>query len=370
MIRVGQPYFSDLDISEITSRMASVLRSGWLTSGGVVEEFEKKFSSFVGTKYAVALNSGTAALHAILSELKLSSNDEVVVPANTFISTAFAVLYVGAKPVLADCDINTFNVTAETIERSLSSKTKAVIVTHVGGNPCEMDEIVKLCQEKGVILIEDAAHAHGSKYRGKSCGTFGLANAFSFYPTKVITSGEGGMVTTDSKEIYEYIKTFRNVGRAEIGHGPIVMLGYNYRMSNIHAVIGLNQLKHLEEFVKKRNELAKFYNQELEKIDWIKPQKVCNHSVSSYYAYIIKVLPNSPISRDALMRYLKERNIETTIMFRPIHMQPYFKSRFNVQKQYPNAEFVGDNTLVLPLHVGMTIEDAEYVVNTLKSVKK
>jgi dTDP-4-amino-4,6-dideoxygalactose transaminase len=369
MIKVGCPYFSDSDISEITSRIASVLRSGWLTSGEVVEEFEKKFSSFVGTKYAVALNSGTAALHAILSALKLSSNDEVVVPANTFISTAFAVLYVGAKPVLADCDINTFNVTAETIERSLSSKTKAVIVTHVGGNPCEMDEIVKLCQEKGLTLIEDAAHAHGSKYREKSCGAFGLANAFSFYPTKVMTSGEGGMVTTDSKEIYEYIKTFRNVGRAEIGHGPIVMLGYNYRMSNIHAVIGLNQLRHLEEFVKKRNELAKIYNQELEKIEWIEPQKVYSHSISSYYAYIVKILPNSPVSRDALMKYLREKGIETTIMFRPVHVQPYFKSRFNVKNRYPNAELVGTNSLVLPLHVGMTTEDVDYVVSALKSVK-
>jgi len=370
MIKVGQPYFSDLDISEITSKIALVLRSGWLTSGEVVEEFEKKFGSFIGTKYAIALNSGTAALHAILSALKLSPDDEVIVPANTFISTVFAVLYVGAKPVLADCNINTFNITAETIEHSLSSKTKAVIITHIGGNPCEMDEIVKLCQEEGLILIEDAAHAHGSRYRGNLCGTFGLANAFSFYPTKVITSGEGGMVTTNSKEICEYIKTFRNVGRAEIGHGPIVTLGYNYRMSNIHAVIGLNQLKHLEEFVKKRNELANFYNQELEKIDWIEPQKVYNHSTSSYYAYIVKVSQDSPISRDALMEYLKEKNIETTIMFRPVHMQPYFKSRFNIQKRYPNAEFIGDNTLVLPLHVGMTIEDVEYVVNTLKEVGK
>jgi dTDP-4-amino-4,6-dideoxygalactose transaminase len=370
MIRVGQPYFSDLDISEITSKIALVLRSGWLTSGEIVDEFEKKFSSFVSTKYAIALNSGTAALHAILSALKLSSNDEVVVPANTFISTAFAVLYIGAKPILADCDTNTFNVAAETIEHNLSSKTKAVIVTHIGGNPCEMDEIVKLCQEKGLTLIEDAAHAHGSKYRGKSCGAFGLANAFSFYPTKVITSGEGGMVTTNSKEIYEYIRTFRNVGRTEIGHGPIVMLGYNYRMSNIHAVIGLNQLRHLEEFVKKRNELAKIYNQELERIKWIEPQKVYTHSISSYYAYIVKILSNSPVSRDALMEYLRERGIETTIMFKPVHLQPYFKSRFNIQNRYPNAEFIGTNSLVLPLHVNMTIEDVDYVVNALKSVKK
>jgi perosamine synthetase len=369
IIRVGQPYFSDSDISEIMSKIALVLRSGWLTSGEVVEEFEKKFSNFFGTKYAIALNSGTAALHAILSALKLSSDDEVIVPANTFISTVFAVLYVGAKPILSDCDIDTFNVTAETIEDNLSPKTKAVIVTHIGGNPCEMDEIVKLCQEKDLILIEDAAHAHGSKYRGKLCGTFGLANAFSFYPTKVITSGEGGMVTTNSNEIYEFIRKFRNVGRAEIGHGPIVMLGYNYRMSNIHAVIGLNQLKHLEEFVKKRNELAKMYNEELEKIEWIEPQKIYTHSISSYYAYIIKILPNSPVSRDTLMEHLKEKGIETTIMFRPVHEQPYFKSRFNIQNRYPNAEFVGANTLVLPLHVSMTTEDVEYVINAIKSIK-
>jgi len=233
-----------------------------------------------------------------------------------------------------------------------------------------MDEIVKLCQEKDLTLIEDAAHAHGSKYRGRLCGAFGLANAFSFYPTKVITSGEGGMVTTNSKEIYEYIRTFRNVGRTEIGHGPIVMLGYNYRMSNIHAVIGLNQLRHLEEFLKKRNELAKIYSQELEKIEWIEPQKVYTHSFSSYYAYIVKILPNSPVSRDALMKYLREKGVETTIMFKPVHVQPCFKSVFDIQNRYPNAELVGTNSLVLPLHVGMTIEDVDYVISALKSVKE
>lgn len=367
MIRVGRPYFSDEDISEILSEIASVLRSGWLTSGIFVERFEREFSGLIGTKYAVALNSGTAALHAILSAIKLNPDDEVIVPANTFISTVNAVLYVGAKPVLADCDIDTFNVTAETIERSLSPKTKAVIVTHIGGNPCEMDEIVKLCEERGLILIEDAAHAHGSKYRGKFCGTFGLANAFSFYPTKVITSGEGGIVTTESEEIYEYIRTFRNVGRRELGHGPIIMLGYNYRMSEIHAVIGINQLKHLLEFVKKRNEIAKIYNEELERIEWIEPQKIHAHSISSYYAYIVKILPNSPISRDALMKYLAERGIETTVMFRPVHMQPFFS---NVRNSYPNAEFIGTNSLALPMHIGLSIDDIYYVINTIKEAGK
>jgi len=368
MIRVGQPYFSDPDISEIISRIALVLRSGWLTSGEVAAEFEQKFGTIAGTRYAIALSSGTAALHAILSALRLRADDEVIVPANTFASTANAVLYVGAKPVLADCDISTFNVTAETIEYSISPKTKAVIITHIGGNPCEMDDIVKLCDEEDLVLIEDAAHAHGSEYKGRRCGSFGLANAFSFYPTKVMTSGEGGMITTDSKDVYEYTKLFRNVGRASVGHGPIIALGYNYRMSDIHAVIGLNQLKHLEEFVKKRNELAHIYDEEISNLDWLEPQQVYDHSTSSYYAYIVRLLRNSPISRDAIMESLGKKSIETTIMFRPIHMQPYYKDVTDISDSYPNAEVVGTNTFVLPLHVGMAAEDVRYVTKALGNV--
>jgi len=368
IIRVGRPYFSDSDIAEITSQLVSVLRSGWLTSGKFVAKFEEEFSKVIGTKYAIAVNSGTAALHTIVSSLNLNSGDEVIVPANTFVSTVNAVMYVGAKPIFADCDIKTFNVTAETIERKISSKTKAVIVTHVGGNPCEMDEIIKLCNEKGIILIEDAAHAHGSKYRGKNCGSFGIANAFSFYPTKVITSGEGGMITTNSEEVYKFAILFRNVGRVSIGHGPIINLGYNYRMSDIHAVIGLNQLKHLDEFVKKRNELARIYNEELSKINWIEPQLVNNYSVSSYYAYIVRLLPNAPMSRDALMDHLLKKGIETTIMFRPVHLQPFFKDKFDIKDSCPNAELVGATSLVLPLHVGLNTTDIEYIVKAIESI--
>ncbi len=370
MIRVGQPYFFESDISEITSRIALVLRSGWLTSSELVAEFEGKFSKTIDMRYAVAVNSCTAALHVILSALHLEPDYEVIVPANTFASTVNAALYVGAKPVLADCDSETFNVTAKTIECRISPKTKAVIITHIAGNPCEMDEIVRLCQERNLILVEDAAHTPGSKYKGRNCGSFGLASAFSFYPTKVMTSGEGGIVVTNSEEVYEHAKLLRNVGRTGMGPGSIIALGYNYRMSEIHAVIALNQLKHLDEFVKKRNQLARIYNEELSGIGWLEPQYVYGHSICSYYAYIVRLLPTCPISRDAIMEYLKKEGIETTIMFRPIHQHHYYRVTLDLKDNYPNAEFVGAHTIALPMHAAMNIKDVEYIVSKLRSLGK
>lgn len=367
ILRVGRPFFSEEDISEITTKIGSILRSGWLTSGEFVAEFEQKYNKIVGTKYAVALSSCTAALHCVLSLLGIESNDEVIVPANTFASTANAAVYVGAKPIFADCDIETFNVTADAIESCITPKTRTVIVVHIAGNPCEMDRIVKICKQKDLFLIEDCAHAHGSKYKGKSCGSFGLAGAFSFYPTKVVTSGEGGMIVTNSEDIYVNANIFRNVGRATIGQTPITALGYNYRMSDIHACIGLNQLRHLDEFVEKRNNLARLYDEGLSSIDWIEPQRLQDYSTSSYYAYICRILPNAPVPRDEVIERLKERHIETTVMFRPVYTQPYYREKFNASR-CRNAELVGDSTIVLPLHTGMNNDDVLRVINALRSI--
>jgi len=367
-VRVGQPYFSDSDISEIESGVSRVLRSGWLTSGQVAVDFEQKFADIIGTRYAIAVNSGTAALHTLTSALNLDRHDEVVVPANTFVATVNAVLYVRARPVLVDCHLETFNVTAENIERGITPHTKAVMVTHVGGNPCEMDDIIQLCRERDLVLIEDAAHAHGSKYRGKACGSFGFGGAFSFYPTKVITSGEGGMITTDSQRLCEYAKAFRNMGRKRVGHGPILALGQNYRMSEIHAVVGTTQLKHLREFVQKRNELSRIYDEELSRLDWLEPQVVHEHSISSRYAYIVMLSRKRRIARDSVMESLTRNGIETTVMFTPVHMQPYYKHMFTGVK-CPNAELIGTAGLVLPLHVGMGVRDVESVVEALRKLE-
>ena len=365
-IRLAKPIFSESDILEINRNIRSVLASGWLTTGEFAERLESRFRKEVETRYAVSMNSGTAALHTMIAWLRLKPGEEVVVPANTFASTANAVLYEGGKVVLADCDLDSFNVTADSLVEKITGKTRAIVVTHVGGNPCDMREIVDICEERKIHLFEDAAHALGSTYRGQKCGSFGSGAAFSLYPTKVVTSGEGGMLTTNSKDLAGFAQLFRNVGRHSIGAGPIEILGHNYRMSDIHAVVGLNQMKHLSEFIAKRNELAHSYARGLKRIGWIKPQVITAQGRSSYYAYIVRLVKESPVSRDALVEGLKNRGVETTVMFRPLHSQPYFRGRGTFS--CPNAEALGRESLVLPLHVGMTNRDVEYVINAIEEL--
>ncbi len=196
-IPFSRPCFVDDDLEEITSKVRDILRSGWLTSGPLVRQFEETFAEFVGVDYAVALNSCTAALHSILLALGIKRDDEVIVPTNTFVAAANAALYVDAKPVFVDSNPETFNISPEDLEAKISKKTKAIIVVHLGGNPCDMDEICDIADENNLTIIEDSAHAHGAKYKGKNCGTFGIASAFSFYPTKILTTGEGGLVATN-----------------------------------------------------------------------------------------------------------------------------------------------------------------------------
>ena len=368
-IPLSRPCFSDSDLEEIGLRVREVLLSGWLTSGPLVNKFEEQFADFVGAEYAVALNSCTAALHAILLALGITKEDEVIVPTNTFVATSNAVLYVGAKPIFADSDPDTFNISPKDIADKVSKKTKAIIVVHLCGNPCNMDAIRKIVEENDLALIEDCAHAHGAKYKGKSCGTFGIASAFSFYPTKIVTTGEGGVVVTNDQRLAEKIKIIRNHGRASFGPAEIIDLGFNYRMSEINAVLGLSQLSHINEYVENRNIFAKIYNERLSKIAWLTPQKIEEGNLSSYYAYSVKLGDEAPLTRDELMFRLKERGVETSIMYRPIHLQPYYSKLFGFTRGYlPVAELLGERTLALPLYSCMLIRDLEYVIETLKQV--
>ena len=364
-VRLAKPTFDEADIKEINDDIASILRSGWLTTGKYAAKLEDEFRRVVGTKHAVAVNSGTAALHIMMASMRLRSRDEVVVPANTFASTANAVLYEGARPVVADCDALTFNVTAATVKKRIGAKTKAVLVTHIAGNPCEMDELAELCEKKGVELFEDAAHAIGSTYKGRACGSLSEGGAFSLYPTKVTTSAEGGVITTDSDALADFARLYRNVGRRELGAGPVEILGHNYRMSDVHAAIGVSQMKHLAQFVSTRNELAASYGEQLRVVSWVRPQAVSAYCRSSYYAYIVRVSDRGWVERDPLMDELKRRGVETTIMFKPLGSQPYFRGR--AVSACPNADMVGRDSLVLPLHPEMTREDVKYVVSAMEA---
>lgn len=369
VIPFSKPFFSEEDIKEINARIEEILRSGWLTSGPVVERFEGAFADFVGTKHAVALNSCTAALHTTLLVLGVGSGDEVVVPSNTFVATANAAIYVRAKPVFADSDPLTFNIAPHEIQERISRKTKAIIVVHVGGNPCDMKEIQEIATDHNIPLIEDCAHAHGARYKGVNCGTFGIAGCFSFYPTKIVTAAEGGIVTTDDEALANRIRILRNHGRATSGPSEVVELGFNYRLSEVHAAIGITQLKHVTHFLEARNKLAEVYNERLASTKWLEPQRIRNGNLCSHYVYIVKLTDEAPLGRDALMKRLRDQGIETSVLYHPVHLQPFYVKLFGYRKgELPVAEELGEKSLALPLYNGMKVDDVAGVVEAIRDV--
>ena len=370
-IPFAKPNFTDDDINEITQEIAKVLRSGWLTAGPMVKKFEDEFAKRIGTKYAVALNSCTAALHATFLALGIKSGDEVIVPSNTFVATANAALYVGAKPVFADSEPHTFNVSASDVLKKITSRTKAITVVHLGGNPCDMNELLEIADAKNMFVIEDCAHAHGAKYHETSCGLIGKAGCFSFYPTKVMTSGEGGMVTTNDESLAAKIKIIRNVGRAAYGPTAIQELGYNFRISDIHAVIGLAQLVHLDDFLMHRNNAAKFYNSKLSKIKWLKPQTIRKGNLSSYYAYIVELTNDAPVARDELASIMKQHGIGTSVLYHPVHLQPLYVKLFGFKNGLlPVTERLGEQTIALPLDNNISNNEQKRVVETIKQISE
>ncbi len=357
----AKPHFSEFDVEWILDEARKVLQSGWLTSGKNVEEFERQFAEIIGTKYAVAVNSCTAALHTIAIALDLKQGDEVIVPADTFVATANMARYVGAKPVFADSDRETFNISPGDVQKKITRHTRAIVPVHLGGNPCDMKELLEIAEDNRVPVIEDAAHAHGATYQGKACGSLGLASAFSFYSTKVMTSGEGGMITTDDQKVADRAKRIRNGGRGGFGPLEITELGHNFRLPDIQGVIGLSQLRHLAQFLDKRRRVAMEYDKLLSRIEVAKPQVVRHGNRSSYYSYIVKLTSRAPISRDALMKRLGEKGIGTSILYHPVVTQPLYAKDFDETASVPVALDLGRNSFALPMYNGMTDDELDYV---------
>jgi perosamine synthetase len=364
-IPFARPFFSEDAIRDILGEIEHVLRSGWLTSGPKVKEFEEQFGKVIGTRFAVATNSGTAALHSLLQGLGLSQGDEVIVPANTFVATSNAVLYLGAKPIVADIDIQTFNISIDSVNERITSKTRAIVAVHIGGNPCDMKALREIADDKHLHLIEDCAHAHGARIGTQSCGTFGEAAAFSFHPTKVITSAEGGMVVTDSERLAERVKTIRNQGRSGYGPREITELGYNYRMTEINAAVGIRQLRELDSFVRERHQIAARYRGALKRLDWARPQMVREGNTSSYCAFLI-LLENSQSSRDSIRENMQRFGVETSVLYHPFHLQPFYRDLFSRESfSAPVSELFGKLSLALPMWNGLKDEDIDYVVTAL-----
>lgn len=363
-------YFPSDDIKQIQGDVARILRSGMLTLGEYTRHFEDEYAKLCEVKHAIAVNSGTSALEIALRAINLKESTEVLVPTNTFTATAATVIFAGGKPVLTDINSETLCLDAENLRRRLSRKTKVAIVVHIGGLVCpDIDEIGKICEENHIYLIEDAAHAQGSTINGCQAGSFGDAGCFSFYPTKVMTTGEGGMITTNDNDIAEKARILRDQGKENFHSSRIVKLGYNWRMTEISAAIGLVQLKRLPEMIEKRNKIAEYYDEKLDEMRHISPLRKQTNSVNNYYKYT--VLLSSKINRDEFKRKLAEKGVVCggEVYWPPLHLQPVYKELLGTEEgDFPVAEDVCSRMACLPMFSQMTQDEAEYVIEKVVEV--
>ena len=359
-------YFPERSIRNIANKVERLLQSGdFLTQGKYSEEFERKFASYIGVKHAIAVSNGTAALEIIFQILDVKGS-KVLIPTNTFAATAYGVIRAGGRPVFVDIDKD-LNFSLSDISRKLDDQVRAVVPVHIGGliSP-RLLELLNMAEEKGIHVVEDAAHAHGSELNGRKAGTFGIANAFSFFSTKVMTTGEGGMITTNDDEIAEKAKILRNQGK--IKGNLIGMMGYNWRMTELQAIIGLEQLELLPEIIEKRRRVAKTYDELLEGVRPLEMLKIPDNVRSNYYKYIV-FLPRG-CNPEVLKAYLREKFgviLAGYVYEVPLHRQPVFKEYVNDSDSYPMADDLCYRHIALPIYPRMTEEEIHYVVDSLKA---
>ncbi len=371
-IPITKPYLGE----EEKQVVSQVIESGWVSQGPKVAEFEERFAEYVGARYAVATTSCTTALHAAIAVSGLGPGDEVIVPSLSFIATANSVVYCNAIPVFADIDPETCNIDVEKIEGAITKKTKAIMPVHQMGLPADLDSIQKIADKYNLIVIEDAACAIGSEYKGKKIGGHGNIACFSFHPRKIITTGEGGMITTDDPEIAARLRRFRHHGMSvsdierHVANKIIIEtypdLGYNYRMTDIQAAMGLEQVKRLPFIIKMRRQIAGIYDEELSKIPYVRVPQVPTYAFHNYQSYWIELLESAPVDRNMLMSKLLEKGIATRRGIMAIHMEPYYKgySRLSL----PTTEKITMNTVLLPLYPTLSSEEQSYITNSLKEI--
>jgi perosamine synthetase len=365
------------DLGEEEKHIVSkVIDSGWVSQGPKVIEFEEIFARYVGARYAVATTSCTTALHAALSVAGIGPGDEVILPSLSFIATANSVLYCGAKPVFSDVDLETCNINVQKIEEAITEKTKAIMPVHQMGLPVDLDSIKAIARKNKLLVIEDAACAIGSEYHDTKIGGHNNIACFSFHPRKIITTGEGGMITTDDRTISERLKRFRHHGMSvsdierHMANTVIIEtypeLGYNYRMTDMQAAIGIEQMKKLPSILEARKQKARIYNTELENIPHIRIPKAPPYARHNYQSYWIELLDSAPFDRNTLMARLIEKGIATRRGIMAIHREPCYREY--AAAHLPNTDRITDKTLLLPLYPRLSDKEQKFIIDSLKEI--
>ncbi|RUT48735.1 DegT/DnrJ/EryC1/StrS aminotransferase family protein [Paenibacillus anaericanus] len=372
LIPVLQPCIGQEEIDAVTE----VLRSGWLGLGPKTEQFEQQFAGYTGSRFSVALNSGTAALHLALEILGIGPGDEVIVPSMTFISTVHAVSYVGATPVFADIEEDSMNISVADIESKITDKTKAIIVVHMGGHPCDMDAVHELALSKGIKVVEDAAHASGAEYKGRRIGSISEMTCFSFHAVKNLTSGEGGAITCNAEWMNRRLREKRWVGISRdtwirASHEKVYawqyfvdQVGYKYHMNDLQAAIGLVQLKKLDQLNGRRREIAERYQAELKDLQWMELPEEKPYAKSSWHLFQIKFIEEN--LRDRMITHLQEHNIATGVHYYPCHLHPCY---IHLKAIVPRSSEIWKRILTLPIHPNITDEDLDRIIYRIREFK-
>lgn len=365
MIPIFRPSMNNEEVEEVRK----VIESGWIGLGPKTKEFEEKFAEYIGTKYAVALNSGTAALHLALKVLNLNKGEEVITSAITFVATALSANYNNLNPIFADIKGDTLNINPNDIKKKITDKTRVILPVHFGGNPCDMEELMDICKANNLYLIEDCAHAAGSEYKKKKMGSFGKMGCFSFHAVKNLATGDGGMITTDDKEIYERLLKLRwfGIDKPTFGRNKekyswdydVKEVGFKCHANDIISAIGLVQLKKLEKANERRREITKIYDERFKRIKEIEIPIRYNYIKSACHNYTIKVE-----NRDKLIEYLNKNEISAGVHYKPLYLHSVYK---NVKATCPVADNVWKKLIILPLYPDMSNEDVEKVINCVEN---
>jgi perosamine synthetase len=358
-IPISQPSITEKEIAFVTD----VIKSGWVSSiGEYITIFEDQFAKFCGTKYAVSTSNGTTALHLILAALNISKSDEIIIPDLTFIATANAIRYTGAIPVIVDIEEDTLCIAPEAIKKAITAKTRGIMPVHLYGHPANMVEIDKIAKKNNLIVIEDAAEAHGAEINGKKVGSFGLASAFSFYGNKIITSGEGGMITTNDEFLFDRCKFLRDHAMSSKKRYWHTDIGFNYRMTNLQAALGVAQLERINELTEKKHLIFKWYSDFLSDFNKVKLNYTAAWAKNAYWMICIEIKNFDEEKRDSFIKQLREKGIDSRPFFYPISDMP-----FNYTANTPIAHKKSKIGLNLPFF-DLKKEQVEYICNTIKDI--